>query len=455
MNDDFGMGEWAEKSINILNGCPHACRYCYGAAGKRLHKQHDAGTNPELYPTAVARKAERVGGWVAFPSTHDITPDFLEPCLTELHKQLAAGNKVLVVTKPHLKCIERVCADFTQYKSSILFRFTIGAFDNEILKFWEPGAPDYEERLACLEYARKADYQTSVSMEPMLDTPNAAELFRQLEPLVSDTIWLGKMNKPRERIANWEAIDDKIKQIEADQAPDKLLALYNVLKNKPKARFKAEFRQAIGLVDLRMVPIADIIILDHREAAEVAGMANMIEDVGLLNPVTVRPGNILVAGRRRLEACQKLGWTEIPVHTIGVSDLQAEMATIEENLGLPVSDEALRRLKVLYEDLYPETKAGGDRHKKPKCTFDSFRVFAAKKLGVSQSTIGRRCRQKPVPETQWAQRVERAVKGIKRLVANINPALIPQCDELVAALRATPTPEPAADSNSNFRILAD
>ena len=66
---------------------------------------------------------------------------------------LRVGNQVLVVSKPHLDCIEAVCEKFGDYQGQILFRFTIGACDDCVLSFWEPGAPVYAERKASLEHA--------------------------------------------------------------------------------------------------------------------------------------------------------------------------------------------------------------------------------------------------------------------------------------------------------------
>ncbi len=181
-----------------------------------------------------------------FPSSHDIEPAFLEPCMATLGKLLAAGNQVLVVSKPHLTCIERICAEFVQFKRSILFRFTIGALDSTILKFWEPGAPSFEERLASLQHAFRDGYVTSVSAEPMLDSPRIVELFNRLSPFVTDKVWVGTLNRARNCIMEWQKIDAKIRQIEANQTKTKLLAIYEALKNEPKIAWKDSFAAVIA-----------------------------------------------------------------------------------------------------------------------------------------------------------------------------------------------------------------
>lgn len=87
--------------------------------------------NWEAYNKSIRNRE----GYIMFPSTHDITPEHL----------------------------------FTEYKEQILFRFTIGSKNSNTLNFWEPNAPDYNERKKALVYAFEVGYQTSISCEPMLD----------------------------------------------------------------------------------------------------------------------------------------------------------------------------------------------------------------------------------------------------------------------------------------------
>lgn len=72
--------------------------------------------------------------------------------------------------------------------------------------------------------------------------------------------------------------------------------------------------------------------LDNAKVAELAGSIN---EIGLLNPVTVRRVNghfELVAGAHRLEAFKLLGRDVIPAEVFDGSDLDAELAEIDENL---------------------------------------------------------------------------------------------------------------------------
>jgi DNA repair photolyase len=185
-------------------------------------------------------------GTVMFPSAHDITPEVLGPCLTVLRRLLAAGNQVLVVSKPHLECIEAICRDMRLFRDQILFRFTIGARSESILAYWEPGAPSYEERLASLRMAHKLGYRTSVSCEPLLDAGDAVGLFRDLKTFVSDSIWIGKMNRIAAQVVK-STNRKEIARIERGQDIESVRSIYAALKNEPLAKWKESYKQALGL----------------------------------------------------------------------------------------------------------------------------------------------------------------------------------------------------------------
>ncbi len=105
--------------------------------------------------------------------------------------------------------------------------------------------------------------------------------------------------------------------------------------------------------------------------ARVMRLADNIEDVGLLNPITVRPskdgvGFLLVCGGHRLAACQELAWETIPALVRDLTDEEARQAEVQENLvreDLTALDRALHLAteKAIYEARNPVSKQGGDR----------------------------------------------------------------------------------------------
>jgi len=79
-----------------------------------------------IRPVDVSKRHKNYDGQVMFPSSHDITSNNIDACLEVLKNLLDVGNQVLVVSKPHLECIKRICDEFEQFKDQILFRFSIG-----------------------------------------------------------------------------------------------------------------------------------------------------------------------------------------------------------------------------------------------------------------------------------------------------------------------------------------
>jgi ParB-like chromosome segregation protein Spo0J len=86
------------------------------------------------------------------------------------------------------------------------------------------------------------------------------------------------------------------------------------------------------------IMIDDIIVNDgHRElvASSVKKLAASIEQVGLRHPITVkRKGDkyVLIAGRHRLEACKRLGREHVPACIVSMTNDEARLWEIAENL---------------------------------------------------------------------------------------------------------------------------
>jgi len=150
------------------------------------------------------------------------------------------------------------------------------------------------------------------------------------------------------------------------------------------------------------------------DQGKVSELADSIQQLGLLNPITILPGGRLVAGYHRYEACKLLGWRDIPVNTVELSGLDAELAEIDENLVRNDLSELehgqhLQRRKEIYEALHPEAKVGGDRKsdeaKSKRNDFvliPSFSEDTAAKTGRSARSIqqGVQIATKITPEVQ-------------------------------------------------------
>ncbi|KJR97203.1 MAG: hypothetical protein VR65_24970 [Desulfobulbaceae bacterium BRH_c16a] len=256
MDDEFdktrtgtGTAEWAEYKINISRGCINNCLYCYAAAmAKRFGwRDRNKWQVEELNKQAERKRFPELEGVVMFPTSHDITLFNLEACVRVAGLILAAGNKLLIVSKPRLSCIERLCHEFEKYKEQILFRFTIGTMHEEVSRSWEPGAPLPIERMASLTHAHNEGFRTSVSIEPILGgTFTAAEVVWRVRPFVTDTVWVGKMNQPRRRVDM--SVPDNIrlvKEIESLQDDESIIHLFRTLEHIEQIRWKDSIREVL------------------------------------------------------------------------------------------------------------------------------------------------------------------------------------------------------------------
>lgn len=251
-----GTAEWSKSSVNVMLGCKHDCRYCYARSSAHRFGRVEPGQWPEeiVQPNLLAKNFGKRSGTIMFPTTHDINPDNFEHTGATLEKLLVAGNDVLVVSKPHLETVQEMCTRFLPYRDQILFRFSIGSCDDDTLTLWEPGAPSFEERLDALKHAHRQGFETSVSMEPMLDTMEAriVNTFRYVEPFVTDAVWLGKMNRATERLkrngfGNDTALMRAAEALVSSQRDARILELYDRLKDEPKVKWKESIKAVVGL----------------------------------------------------------------------------------------------------------------------------------------------------------------------------------------------------------------
>ena len=259
-----GTFEWAKHTDNCLKGCEHNCRYCYArynAVSRFKRSTPEQWVTPELLPN-WDRRRQKLDGGVMFPTTHDIVPRFIEPCLTVIDQHLQLGNKMLIVSKPHLFCIEEIIrAVHPSLKHLIVFRFTIGSIDDDVLSYWEPGAPCFSERLASLRRAHEKGFETSVSVEPLLgcgkSTPNVAgahALLVTLEPYITHSIWFGMLNHAKQRVPCKTDLDRQTLTAQLKgQTVETVRAIYEALKHNPLVRWKESYRKALGL-DLADAP---------------------------------------------------------------------------------------------------------------------------------------------------------------------------------------------------------
>ena len=140
------------------------------------------------------------------------------------------------------------------------------------------------------------------------------------------------------------------------------------------------------------------------DPAQVKSLAESIKEVGLINPITVYPRDIirngqsvegygLVAGAHRLEACKSLGWSEVPVVVVDLDENDRIIAECDENLcgsRLTPAEKAefTAARKRAYLAKHPETANGRNQHSRGgEVCQPSFSDDQATKTGEAARTI--------------------------------------------------------------------
>lgn len=207
-------------------------------------KTSETWSNMEFNPKALKGYQKRKGR-IMFPSSHDIPndPEIIKNCLQVLKKILIPGNEVLITTKAHPEVVRRLCLELKEYKSQILFRFTITSNNEHLLKFWEPNAPTYKERLESLIFAKQHGFKTSVSIEPFLDS-DPFSLITEIYQHVTGSIWIGPMSQIKQKGLTKE---EKIyhDNIRNNYRMANLMAIADGLQKLDKIKFKDSFRSKI------------------------------------------------------------------------------------------------------------------------------------------------------------------------------------------------------------------
>ena len=229
----FGTKTWSDYSHNINDSayaCPNGCVYCYIKS---------YGTPLKVTKTLKVNKKKvhrRFGGFpknkvVMFPTAHDIFMSCVADYITAAKNILTVGLDLLIVSKPRLPVIKRICRELRPYRKQVEFRFTICTDDPDLKTVWEPYAPEIPERIACTKYAHSQGYRTSISMEPLLSDPT--KLIKLLDPYVS-SFWIGHMN----HVGNIDIEDIHKKNVMLLKSPEFVLDLVYKLKKNKKVFWK-------------------------------------------------------------------------------------------------------------------------------------------------------------------------------------------------------------------------
>ncbi|MCL2118778.1 MAG: ParB N-terminal domain-containing protein [Planctomycetaceae bacterium] len=214
-------------------------------------------------------------------------------------------------------------------------------------------------------------------------------------------------------------------------------------------------KKAIPPTEIRRIPIGDIHVSTSRREIEqdkVYELAESIQEVGLLNPVTITRDMHLVAGAHRLEACQVIGHHDIACTFLEGDSLHVELAEIDENLirndldAISIGELALRRDEIL-EVLGVRAKVGDNQHNqtgRADTTLPRTTTSIANEIGVSNDQIGRAT----FYVIEWNTLLNNRIGALNALAEKlasgeglldtlfVQPAILCQTDEIDGMIRA-------------------
>lgn len=168
----------------------------------------------------------------------------------------------------------------------------------------------------------------------------------------------------------------------------------------------------------------------------VAILAESIGLVGQLEPIVLTTDRVVVSGRQRIAAQRARGATTIMAMLVDLPDLQARIATLDENLcRLELTTfqraELLAERKALHEQLHPGSQHGAAL--KGEGTARGFTRAMSELTGRGRATVAEDCRIGAMPET-----VRNLIRGTPlehRKTQLLELAKLPSEDEQLVACR--------------------
>jgi len=127
----------------------------------------------------------------------------------------------------------------------------------------------------------------------------------------------------------------------------------------------------------------------RKELGDLKGLADSIKEVGLLHPIVIDEEKNLIAGLRRLKACELLGWKEVPVNIVSLKDLtKGELDENRERKDFTVSEMVAidRAVGPKIRAEHPVGRPPNNSGRLPEFHGDT-RDIVAKYIGVSGRTL--------------------------------------------------------------------
>jgi len=178
------------------------------------------------------------------------------------------------------------------------------------------------------------------------------------------------------------------------------------------------------------IKINDVVISSRKRKLnedKVKELAESMNLLGQLEPITITKDNVLIAGWHRLEAAKLLGWDEIKAELFDGNEIECELAEIDENLMrndltiLEQGEHLARRQELIGRNVGRYAKSNGSTVLPLKTTAE-----IAKDIGLSETSAQRRMQaaRNIVPEVKEAIRNTEIANSTTQLLqlARLSPA---------------------------------
>jgi len=186
-------------------------------------------------------------------------------------------------------------------------------------------------------------------------------------------------------------------------------------------------RQAVRNAEYHLFKIEDIKIgvRYRKDMGDLRALCTSIRLKGLIEPIVVDRTMTLVAGGRRIKACQDLGYTEIPTYFIDeLTDLERREIELEENLQrIPMGHVEVDKLRTEIHRIRQERYGAAQLGQGKANLSDPDRKWSvadtAEKLNVDKSTVHRSMARThayaimpSLEQTKSAKEVDRKINAI-------------------------------------------
>jgi DNA repair photolyase len=208
--------EYSALACNLYRGCSHGCLYCY-APGAQFVSREDWTLN--VTPRKKVIEQLRLDAAELRGDPRTVLLCFLCDPYQPLDDQLKLTRKALQVLGDNgmraqilTKGGARAVRDFDIFqKHDFIFGSTILFKDDRLRKKWEPHAAPIDVRFEVVREAKRMGIRTWISLEPVIDAPEALKVIEELHDCVD--FWkIGKINHMPaiEKLTDWRVFYSEV-----------------------------------------------------------------------------------------------------------------------------------------------------------------------------------------------------------------------------------------------------